>query len=191
MGTAATFAAVFQAAPIDSGACLLASRSVRVVCAAASAAAHAEATSVCTALLRDRENVRKLLMQQKLSGVALFEGPGDCVPLLHLELGSGWARALDEYATLLDGRSSVWEVEAMFVQRWRHLIPDPRERNRRGHHYSTRSPKYRAFATEFALRGAAVGVDTIVKEVKDKYRDIKRGSSAVYKQGAIDYPKPK
>ena len=55
----------------------------------------------------------------------------------------------------------------------------------------TRSPIYRAFGTEFALRGAAVGVDTIVQEVKNKYRAIKGGSSAVYKQAAIDYPKHK
>jgi len=44
------------------------------------------------------------------------------------------------------------------------------------------------------LRGTAVtavGVDTIVQEVKKKYRAIKGGSSAVYKQAAIDYPKPK
>ena len=90
---------------------------------------------MCTALLRDRESVRKLRMKQKLRGVALFEGPGECVPLLPLELGTGWARALDEYATGLDGRASVRDVEAMFGQQWRHLIPDPRERNRRGHLY--------------------------------------------------------
>jgi len=163
---------------------------VRAVGAAPSAAAHDDATSVRTALLRDRESVRKLRMQQKLRGVTLFEGPGECVPLLPLELGTGWARALDEYATGLDGLASVREVEAIFGQRWWHLIPDPRERNRRGHHYSTQSPIYRAFATELALRGAAVGVDTIVQEVKNKYRAIKGGSSAVYIQAAIDYPKP-
>ena len=191
IGTAATLAAVGQAAPIDSGACFGASPSVRAVGAAPSAAAHDDAPSVCTALLRDRESVRKLRMQQKLRGVTLFEGPGECVPLLPLELGTGWARSLDEYATGLDGLASVREVEAIFGQRWWHLIPDPRERNRRGHHYSTQSPIYRAFATELALRGAAVGVDTIVQEVKNKYRAIKGGSSAVYKQAAIDYPKPK
>ena len=115
--TAATLAAVRQAAPIDSGACFGASLSVRAVGAAPSAAAHDDATSVCTALLRDRESVRKLRMQQKLRGVTLFEGPGECVPLLPLELGTGWARALDEYATGLDGLASVREVEAMFGQR--------------------------------------------------------------------------
>jgi len=89
MGTAATLAAVHQAAPIDSGACFVASRLVWEVGAAASAAAHAEATSECTALLRDRESSRKLPMQQKLRGVTLFERPGACVPLLPLQLGTG------------------------------------------------------------------------------------------------------
>jgi len=177
--------------PMDNGDCTVASRSNGVIGAAVSSAARAEPVTVSTELLRDRESVRKLRMQQKLRGVVVFEGPGECVPLLPLELGTGWARALDEYATGLRGRASVREVEAMFGQRWRHLVPDPLERSRRGHHYSTRSPIYRAFATEFALRGAAVGVDTIVKEVKAKYRGIKGGSSAVYKQAAADYPKHK
>lgn len=141
------------------------------------------------ALLRDRESVRRLRMTQKLKGVEILNGPGECVPLLKLEFGASWSRSLDEYATGLDGVASVREVEALFGQRWRHLVADPLQRNRLGHHYSTRAPIYRAFNAEFALRGAAVGVDVIVKELKDKYRGI-RGSGAVYKQAAIDYPKP-
>ena len=90
---------------------------------------------------------------------------------------------------MLDGVVSVREVEASFGQRWRHLVADPLERNRLGNNYSTRAPIYRAFNAEFALQGAAVGVDVIVKELKDKNRGI-RGSSAFYKQAAIDYPKP-
>ena len=116
---------------------------------------------------------------------------GECVPLLPLKLGTGWVRALDEYATGLDGRAWVREVEAMLGQRWRHLIPDSREQNRRGHQFSTRSPVNSVFATEFALRGAAIGVDTIVQEMRDKYQAMKGGSSTVYKQAAVDYPKHK
>lgn len=113
------------------------------------------------------------------------------MPLLKLELGTGWARSLDEFATGLDGRVSISEVETHFGKRWRLLVADPLERSQLGNHYSTRSPIYRAFSTEIAQRGATVGDEGIVKEVKAKYRGIKGGSSALYKQANIDFPAPK
>lgn len=175
--------------PSDGVASAVAPHAAGVAAAPAPRIALSGSVGVSPALLRDRESVRRLRMTQKLKGVEIFNGPGECVPLLKLEFGASWSRSLDEYATGLDGVASVREVEALFGQRWLHLVADPLQRNRLGHHYSTRAPIYRAFNAEFALRGAAVGVDVIVKELKDKYRGI-RGSSAVYKQAAIDYPKP-
>lgn len=144
---------------------------------------------VSASLERDRESVRALRLQQKLNGVRILDANGECVPLLRLQVGISWKRALDEYAVGLDGRASIHEVERLFGARWRLLCPDADERSRLVHVYSTRSPLYRAFSVEFGRRGAVVGAPQIVSELKTKYQHVRGGSTAVYKQTKADYPK--
>lgn len=98
---------------------------------------------VPASLARNRANVPQLRLQQKLRGVEVLDAKGQCVPLLKGQVGLSWGRALEEYATGLDGRVAVREVEALCGARWRLLVADPDERSRHVHIYSTRAPLYR------------------------------------------------
>lgn len=130
-------------------------------------------------LLRDGANFRTVRVQQNLRRVDVHDGKGECVPLLKLQVGLSWERALDEYSVGIDGVVSVKEVEALFGSRWRLLCRDPDERNRHVHLYSTHAPLYRTFSVEFARRGAAAGVAHVLSETKTKYKGV-RSSNAVY-----------
>lgn len=69
------------------------------------------ANAVPVALLKDRDNVWQLQVQNKLIGVPLYDDEGHCRPLLAMKKDLSWMEALDEYAVGLCGRPSIREVE--------------------------------------------------------------------------------
>jgi len=137
-------------------------------------------------LIRDRDNVRQLQLAHKLDGVDLFEDGRQCVPMLTMAVGKGWEVALDEYATGLEKRVAIRELEALLGDRWR-KVGDKGRARRQGKLYSTRAGIYLAFASEYGKRGAAVGVETIVSDIKAKYAG-RGGAIEVFKLARADYP---
>ena len=144
------------------------------------------AVTLSEPLIRDRDTVRQLKMARKLDGVELFEDGRECVPKVTMAVRKGWDVALDEYATGLEKRVSIRELEALFGDRWCKVGDKVRAR-RQGKLYSTRAGIYIAFASEYGKRGAAVGVETIMSDIQAKF--VGRGAAIeVFKLGRADYP---
>jgi len=130
--------------------------------------------------------VRQLQMAHKLDGVELFEDGRECVPMLTMAVRKSWDVALDEYATGLEKRVSIREVEALFGDRWRNVGDKVRAR-RQGKLHSTRARIHIAFESAYGKRGAAVSVETIVSGIKAK--SVGRGAAIeVFKLARADYP---
>jgi len=108
--------------------------------------------------------------------------------MLSMVVGLGWEAALDEYALGDERKASIRELEALFGDRWR-KVGDKARARRQGKLYSARSGIYWAFATEYAKRGAVVGVAQIVSEIKAKYSG-RGGAMEVFKLARADYPQP-
>lgn len=138
--------------------------------------ATAAANVVPVALLKDRDNVRQLQVQNKLNGVLVYDENGHCVPLLSMEKNLSWKEALDEYAVGLCGRASIREVEQRFGLRWRLLVPDQAVRTSIGKLYCSRLALYCAFDKEYA-RSHSEGVAGVLSPIKRTFNDI-RGSKA-------------
>jgi len=149
-------------------------------------------TDVPPRLLWDRENIRKHQLDHKLDGVNIFEGDGQCMPLLQLESGKGWKVSLEEYVVGVEKRASLRELNDLFGERWPLLGQKDENHWRQGRLYPFHSPIYRASAHDFKERGAAVGADEIVKRLKKKYnKEVGRSAKAVRARANKEYPETK
>lgn len=143
--------------------------------------------AVSSSLLCDRVNVRELQLLGKLTGVSLLIDGANFVPILPMGENLSWLEALDEYASGVNGRAAIRDVEERLGSRWRLMVQDKARKLHITKLYSRRLPLYRAFDQEYAAHGHTLGVAGVLSIIKQNIKDH-RGAEGALKAMAAEYP---